>query len=58
MNNFKKASVKMSAERTELHELLNLSGAEISVNSMPAGAQVLPAAQPLPVRCYLHRIFY
>ena len=40
MSNFKKTSVKMSAGRTELHELLNLSGAEISVNSMPAGAQV------------------
>ena len=40
MSNFKKTSVKMSAGRTELHGLLKLSGAEISVNSMPAGAQV------------------
>ncbi len=38
-NNFKKATVKEGA-RTELHDLINLTGAEISVNSLPAGAGV------------------
>ena len=30
----------MSAARTELHELLNLTGEEISINTMPAGKQI------------------
>lgn len=39
MANFKKASVKPEA-RVELHELLGLTGAEISINNLPAGASV------------------
>lgn len=39
MNNFKKVSVDNGA-RTELHDLLNLTGAEISINVLPAGASV------------------
>lgn len=39
MSNFKKVSVAPDA-RTELHDLLSLTGAEISVNNLPAGAGV------------------
>ncbi len=39
MKNFNKATVNASA-RTELHDLLHLTGAEISVNELPAGACV------------------
>ncbi len=39
MNNFKKVTVTDGA-RVELHDLLNLTGAEISVNTLPAGASV------------------
>lgn len=39
MANFKKVSVETGA-RVELHDLLSLTGAEISVNSLPAGADV------------------
>ncbi|MDE6867777.1 MAG: cupin domain-containing protein [Clostridia bacterium] len=39
MNNFKKAGVADGA-RSELHEVLGLTGAEISVNTLPAGASV------------------
>ena len=39
MNQFKKVSVGEEA-RTELHDALNLTGAEISVNTLPAGASV------------------
>ena len=39
MANFKKTSVGPGA-RAELHELLGLTGAEISVNDLPAGAGV------------------
>ena len=38
-NNFKKISVKEGA-RTELHDALGLTGAEISINVLPAGASV------------------
>ena len=37
MANFNKLSVASDA-RTELHDKLNLTGAEISVNNLPAGA--------------------
>ena len=37
--NFSKVNVKEGA-RTELHDKLNLTGAEISVNVLPAGASV------------------
>ncbi|MDE6791133.1 MAG: cupin domain-containing protein [Clostridia bacterium] len=39
MNNFKKVSVAEEA-RVELHDLLGLTGAEISINALPAGASV------------------
>lgn len=39
MNNFKKVSTGKEA-RTELHDALNLTGAEISINALPAGAGV------------------
>lgn len=39
MSNFKKASVAQEA-RTELHDLLGLTGAEISISNLPAGAGV------------------
>ncbi|MBE6010461.1 MAG: cupin domain-containing protein [Lachnospiraceae bacterium] len=39
MANFSKVSVKDDA-RTELHDVLGLTGAEISVNNLPAGASV------------------
>lgn len=39
MNNFKKINVGEDA-RTELHDALSLTGAEISVNALPAGACV------------------
>ena len=38
-NNFKKVSVKADA-RVELHDALDLTGAEISINALPAGASV------------------
>lgn len=39
MNNYTKYSVKEEG-RVELHDNLNLTGAEISVNALPAGANV------------------
>lgn len=39
MKNFSKISVAQDA-RTELHDKLSLTGAEISVNNLPAGAGV------------------
>ena len=39
MNNFTKVSVAQDA-RTELHDKLSLTGAEIRVNNLPAGAGV------------------
>ncbi len=39
MKNYSKVTVKAGA-RTELHDLLGLTGAEISVNELPAGAGV------------------
>lgn len=39
MNNFKKISVAEEA-RIELHDALGLTGAEISINALPAGASV------------------
>lgn len=39
MNGFTKYSVKEEG-RVELHDKLHLTGAEISVNSLPAGASV------------------
>ena len=39
MNNFDKISTVAEA-RTELHDKLNLTGAEVSINTLPAGASV------------------
>ena len=39
MKNYNKISVK-EQPRTELHDALELTGAEISVNALPAGASV------------------
>lgn len=39
MKNYNKISIKEEA-RTELHDALNLTGAEISINALPAGAGV------------------
>lgn len=39
MANFTKATIE-KASRTELHDKLSLTGAEISVNELPAGANV------------------
>lgn len=39
MNKFNKVNIKEEA-RTELHDLLALTGAEISINVLPAGAGV------------------
>ncbi len=39
MENFKKFSVS-GTERVELHDKLGLTGAEISINVLPAGAGV------------------
>lgn len=39
MNNFTKFSVKEEG-RVELHDKLNLTGAEISINTLPAGGVV------------------
>ena len=39
MSNFNKVSVAEGA-RSELHDQLNLTGAEISINTLPAGASV------------------
>ena len=39
MSNYSKAHVAQDA-RTELHDQLGLTGAEVSVNNMPAGASV------------------
>ena len=46
MANFNKVSVRPEA-RTELHDLLGLTGAEVSVNHLPAGdwIRVSPAAK-------------
>ena len=39
MNNFDKVSAGTQA-RVELHDILNLTGAEVSINLLPAGASV------------------
>lgn len=39
MKNYNKTSIK-KADRCELHDALSLTGAEISINPLPAGASV------------------
>ncbi len=40
MKNAKWQHVDMTAGRTELHELLSLSGTEVSINNLPAGMSI------------------
>lgn len=40
MKNAKLQHVDMTASRTELHELLSLTGTEVSINSLPAGVSI------------------
>lgn len=40
MSNFSKTHVTEGAQRTELHDTLALTGAEVSINTMPAGTEV------------------
>lgn len=40
MENYNLAHLDFSATRTELHDMLNLTGAEISLNNLPAGVSV------------------
>ena len=40
MRNAKLQHVDMTASRTELHELLSLTGTEVSINNLPAGVSI------------------
>lgn len=40
MKNAKLQHVDMTAIRTELHELLSLTGTEVSINNLPAGVSI------------------
>ena len=40
MTNYSKTNVMMDAVREELHDKLSLTGAEISINTLPAGGSV------------------
>lgn len=40
MKNAKLQHVDMMASRTELHELLSLTGTEVSINNLPAGVSI------------------
>lgn len=40
MKNAKLQHVDMTASRTELHELLSLTGTEVSINNLPAGVNI------------------
>ena len=40
MKNAKLQHVDMTAGRTELHELLSLTGTEVSINNLPAGVSI------------------
>lgn len=40
MKNYKLDHIDLGKDRTELHDLLSLTGAEISCNTLPAGASV------------------
>ena len=39
MAQYKLAHIDMKGNRGELHDLLNLTGAEVSCNTLPAGGQ-------------------
>ena len=49
MAQYKLAHIDMKGNRGELHDLLNLTGAEVSCNTLPAGASVQFAAVSLHV---------
>ena len=40
MKNAKLQHVDMTASRTDLHELLSLTGTEVSINNLPAGVSI------------------
>ena len=40
MSNFKSLHLDLTAGRTELHNALNLTGAEVSLNNLPAGVSI------------------
>ncbi len=40
MSNYSKTHVAEGAPRTELHDILGLTGAEVSVNNLPAGTVI------------------
>ncbi len=40
MSNYSKTNVDEGTPRTELHDILSLTGAEISVNNLPAGTVI------------------
>ena len=40
MSNYSKTNVAAGAQRVELHDVLGLTGAEVSVNTMAAGSEV------------------
>ena len=40
MKNAKLQHVDMTASRTELHELLSLTGTEVSINNLPVGVSI------------------
>lgn len=40
MKNAKLQHVDMTASRTELHELLSLTGTEVSINNLPTGVSI------------------
>ncbi len=40
MNNYSKPHVAEGTPRTELHDILGLTGAEVSVNNLPAGTVI------------------
>lgn len=40
MKNAKLQHVDMTASRTELHQLLSLTGTEVSINNLPAGVSI------------------
>jgi len=40
MKNAKLQHMDMTASRTELHELLSLTGTEVSINNLPAGVSI------------------
>lgn len=40
MSNYSKTHVAVGVQRVELHDTLALTGAEVSINTMPAGSEV------------------